>query len=254
MPFRWSILRRCWRRPRARLFLLSAVALGAAVVWTQHTRDMRKLILADEHGYTRRAGWVNWRHAEPLGTRDLLRDVETHWQKAGGDSFPIRFRQCMAGIYLGVRVESSVEHHYEVSGLASPADVRWAAWLIFKNVSEDFERAQETLPDSLLADSVLSGCRDGDLMGNLLSFQCAVQGLTVRELRVALEALPAPQAASLWTSGQQAKNRTWQPHDWLGTVDLPALLQPPPVPAEWASAHVRLRHRERRSFRLSIPD
>lgn len=254
MPFSGNILKQYWRRPRSRRFLLSAVALGAAVAWTQHPRDMRKLILAGEHGYTRRAGWVNWRHAEPLGVRDLLRNVEAQWQKAPGDPFPIRFRQCMAGIYLGVRVESSVEHHYEVRGLASPADVQWAAWLIFKNVSEDFERAQETLPDSLIADSVLSGFRDGDLMGNLLSFQCAVQGLTVWELREALETLPAPQAASMWTSGLHAKNRTWQPHDWLGTVNLPAHLQPPAVPATWAFEHVRLLHRERRSFRLSVSD
>jgi len=238
------------RIPRAKTIVV-LVALVAVIVRMRCPKEMRQLILRGEHGYTQHAGWVNWRHANPQCAAQLLTDMEGQMKAARGAPFSLCYRQCMSGVYLGVKVETSVEHDYLISDVSDTADLHRAAWIVFKNVSEDFERAQETLPDSLIAESSQSGCRDGDLMGNLIGFQRARLGLSLDAIRAMVVPLPPQRAAQMWASGQQAKNRSWQSQGWLGAVTLPPLIEPPKIPDGWAEAHVQFLRRERRSFRLS---
>jgi hypothetical protein len=238
---------------KTKLVSLALVGLAGILLWTQQTTNMSDVISSGGHGYTRRAGWVNWRHAKPKGALSFLNDLRAKWREAQGQKFGVTYTQKMSGVYFGVQITSSVEHGYELGDIRDLEALHRAAWVIFQSVSEDFECMQETLPDAIIADSRSSSYRDGDLMGNLVGYHCALHSLTLEQARDQLGSLTAQESISYWTAGQQAKNRTWQPHDWLGQAGLPPHFQPPRVTKEWRDNHVRLTSRKLHSYRPSWP-
>ncbi len=165
--------------------LLTAAALSAAGVLRDYG-DPAAEVRRWELGYTSRCGWVNWRHARDSGVRSFWKTLNTKLNEAPSFPVEIGYGQEMSGGYGPVRIATRAERWYVVRRQLSLPERKAVAWRIFKETSESFEELQGSWPNGLDRAAAHSSWRTGDLAGNWVAFQTAVEGRTQADVAVEL--------------------------------------------------------------------
>ena len=182
-----------------------------------------------------RVGWVNRRHARDSGVRAFWADLNARLDQAR--SFPVEvvYGQGMAGLYGPFRIATRVERRYSIHRSLTQAERKAAAWQIFQETSEAFEDLQGRWPNCLDRAAVHSSWREGDLAGNWIAFQTAVEGRSQTEVEADLGEADVASSLQRVKAQPPRKSRHW------------------PVPMDYRSpgAEVEFLTEKRASWRVS---
>jgi hypothetical protein len=186
------------------------LALAAAGSVLRDHSSPRDEVQRGELSFTRRLGWVNWRHAKDDGVRTLWKHINTQLDTA--EQFPVAltYRQSMGGGYGPLWISTSVERRYEVRRPLSKKERKAVAWHLLKETSASFETLQGSWPNALDQAARNSTFRAGDLAGNWVAYQTAIEDRTRAEIIATLGCeTPDETLRRLERNGTPGKSHTW---------------------------------------------
>ena len=238
-----------WKQGVKIIAWLVVVFAAGMLVYLRWERDPRSEVLAGKLGYTSRAGWINWNHANQDGVVHFLADLRRTWRSVGDKPFQISYAQEMSGVYGPIRVQSIAERYYHIDSCPDEASLEKIALGIFRETSEAFEDMQGAFPNAVDARSQESSFREGDLRGNLVAFYKALRGYPDEEVRVWLGTVSEETAVAQLKDHPIGKSHSW---DWPVAFTDRRFDEIRHDPA-WFARHAHLLRESRTCFRFSLP-
>lgn len=150
--------------------------------WLNISSGNADSIKSGELQYSEELGWINWGHAKPDGPKTAFESL-LRLNSENADSFEFSYCQYMKAKLAGQWREAEYCEAVKMPAGLSKTEAQRAFFHIFIEVSVGFETLQGSLPYSASADSRNSSFREGDLMGNLIGFHCATEGIDLNAVK-----------------------------------------------------------------------
>ncbi|GAA3510513.1 hypothetical protein GCM10022393_25030 [Aquimarina addita] len=174
------------------------IVLLLILFFSVNTDEMiRNKIEEGEIVYSNELGFINWDHAKPEGTLRAFRELQ-RLNRTITNTVTFSYSQQMI---IRVGSFSAVAEYTEERNiprrLTSTEELVFFLE-IFTSVTESFEKMQGELPYGIIPQTKASSFREGDLMGNLLSFYIAVSDENLNEIRSDLTILTTTEAYEVY--------------------------------------------------------
>lgn len=126
--------------------------------------------------YSEELGWINWDHAKKSGTIKSF-SVLKYLNENAMDSFSFQYSQKMKHKIGHFEAVAEVIESRKMQCGQTPEELKFNFLQIFKSTSISFENMQALFPNSRN-----SSDREGDIVGNLISFYLAINDLNREEI------------------------------------------------------------------------
>lgn len=130
-------------------------------------------VLRGKLGYNPEIGWIDWNHAIPCGSQQLIDSYNT--KSSVSSSFVINYKQRQKELFY--KMQAGID--FQVDECANDTV---NLYYIFTNVSEFFEERQAKVP---ILHSRLRSL--GDKTGNNISFYCALTNTDLEDFKNSIE-------------------------------------------------------------------
>ena len=168
-------------RKNRKFILIGLVFILLFIAFGYLNNGTERKIKDGEIQYSEELGWINWGHANPSGTQKAFADFKNKNQLST-TNFSFSYTQTMRYRFLGVSFFTSYNESWKIIKQPEDSNIKNAFLKVFTSVSEGFESMQNK-PIYALSGSKPSSFREGDLMGNLISFYCVVSKSSVSEVK-----------------------------------------------------------------------
>lgn len=169
---------------KKRIFILFVfIIISLPFIYAYLSDSVKNNIKNGNLQFSKELGWINWKHAIPKGTKVQFKEFQTLNTQSSVDSFSYTYTQTMkVKIVNSFIISESSESRRIKSGLTQKEE-RLVFFDIFKSVSNSFEKMQAEFPYNLIPASNNSSFREGDLMGNIISFYCSVNNISINDIK-----------------------------------------------------------------------
>lgn len=127
--------------------------------------------------FSKELGWINWGHANPQSTLKAY-DELILLNKSSTDSFTFVYSQKMKVKIVNKFIVAECKESRIIKPFLTPDEEKLLFLNMFISVSESFENLQVRFPNSYH-----SSYREGDLMGNLISFYIATTKSNIQTVK-----------------------------------------------------------------------
>jgi hypothetical protein len=179
--------------------LLCGIFIWQYVLNTNIDADIK----AGNMQYVTCLGWVNWEHANPTSTKAAFTQLQQLNTKAT-DSFTFQYFQKMKVKFGGNQIVANCSQTRTYMHAQTEAQLQLFFLQIFASVSTDFEKMQAQFPNAKR-----SSFREGDLMGNLISYYAATHHLPISELKTRLQLYTIAESLAIAKAKKPSKEN-WQ--------------------------------------------
>ncbi len=190
------------------LFLITCGIMTFSFIrfWNGHAD-----VAAGNIAYTYNCSWVDWKHARPGKVTDFINDFSTKFDQTPlNGTFKITYGQNGGFKQMGYSIFSyNIAREYKILKLKEDEKTKKKLMFqIFKDVSFLFENYQKEVFWGILQSSAF---REGDLMGNLISFYIACEEVSQEEASVLCGELSIPISLQLKKEGKFQMNESFIP-------------------------------------------
>jgi hypothetical protein len=155
------------RKAKRLIILLISFLIISIVLIVLISDNTPKNIQKGSLQYSKELGWINWEHANPESTLKAYHELVL-LNKLSIDSFIFNYSQKMKLKIANKFIVAECKESRIIKPFLTVEEEKLLFLNMFISVSESFERFQAQFPNSYH-----SSFREGDLMGNLISFHIA---------------------------------------------------------------------------------
>lgn len=172
------------KKSRKKLIKYSIASLGILLIGyiygSQKSNEQR--IQEGIISYSKELGWINWNHAIPTGTQKAFK----RFKKLNEDCDTAFYYTYDLQMGLGCIVTTLYavqSEKYLVTKIKDKVKLEKVFFEIFRSISTSFEKLQGQFPYNILSLRSSSSFREGDLMGNLISYYLTVNDITIKKFK-----------------------------------------------------------------------
>ena len=197
------------------LFLIVFLVIALPILYTYSADYDENNIRNGNIQYSEELGWINWKHANPYGTKVAYSELQRLNIQAV-DSFNYTYSQTMKYKIGNSYVVAECSESRIVKPRLTAKEEQLAFFEIFKSVSNSFEKMQAKFPFKLIPESNGSSFREGDLMGNLISYYCSVSNTHLSEIKHRMTLYDSEKSLEFYHNGHFNKSN-WDSIDMSST-------------------------------------